>query len=129
MAVKKSTLGARIDALYEAREVRLVQQRELNRLKGLEEEAEQVVIKLLQDAKLTKGAGVVGSVSLKTKLVPRVDPARWAEVFAYIAKKKSWALLYKRLNSDAYREQLGSLTLPGVSTETVLDLHLSRKGA
>lgn len=121
---KASKLGDFIDALYDARERRLEVQREVNALKKREEEAEQLVIQLLQAESLTKGSGTHASVSLKAKIVPRVDPAHWNEVFAQIAKKKAWDLLYKRINSEAYRERLAE-PIDHVTTESVLDLSIT----
>lgn len=117
-------IGERIDALYDARERRLEVQRELNRLKACEDEAEQVVIKLLQDVGLTKGSGTHASVSLKTKLVAKVDPEHWNDVFAQIAKRKAWDLLYKRISNEAYRERLAE-PFDYISTSSVLDLSLT----
>jgi hypothetical protein len=123
MAVKK--LGTLIDQLYEAREKRLAIQRQVDALKEKERAAEERVTEALKAANLTKGAGKRAAVSLSPKTVAQVDPARWNEVFAWIADHEAFELLHKRINNGAFRERVAdgdAGSIPGIKAETVLDL-------
>lgn len=121
----EKTLGTLIDALYEARQVRLDHQRELDRLKAAEGEAEQRVIALLNRLDLNAARGSEATVALNPKVVGQVAPEEWSRVHAYVAKTGAWDLLQKRLNNAAVRERVeNGEEIPGVKTVTVLELRV-----
>jgi hypothetical protein len=127
MAKKSADLGQCIDLLYTAREARLALGRELAALKAREDEAEKLVIEALDVQSLTGGKGTLASVTIIPKVVPKPDPEHWAEIFAWIAKTKNWALVRKQINSEPYRELLeGKVRVPHTETVTVFDLSIKK---
>lgn len=117
---KAVSLGDRIDNLCELRDKRLAAQRAVDALEEEEKKLAEVVKQELQDKNLTTSAGATGRITLQAKEVPRVDPKKWNDVFAAIAKGKHWELLTKRINNEPWREQ--HPTLPGVTSTTVVTL-------
>lgn len=141
MAVKKATksvqhssvspkLGAKIDALYTAREARLAKQREVEALEERERAAKQEVIALLDSANLQKAAGKLASVSLSPQVVANVEPDAWNKVFAYVKKNDAFDLLQKRINNSAFRDRIeAGEKIPGTTSVTVINLSVRAAGS
>ena len=130
MATKfPKTLGECIDAAYKFREERLAKQKEYDEeiafLKEREEEIEQHILHTFDKSDIEGAKGTLASASVTRMTVPTVKD--WTEVFKWVAKKKAWDLLEKRMARVAYRDRLeAGEVIPGVEPFVKVSLSLTR---
>ena len=123
------TLGDAADLLFERQQARLSLQRkqeeELNKLKLLEDQAEEHVLALLSAQGLESCRGKVATVTVQHKSVPKV--LDWDKVRKWVAKTADIAIFQKRLSSTHFIElQEAKVVVPGVEYIAVKQLSITK---
>jgi len=128
-------LGPCIDLAYTAREARLALQRrmeaELAKLKEQEEAINQHIVDTFDADEIGKASGTLASASISLDVKPTVDEETggWPAFFAWVAKTKSFDMLYKQVSAPAYRARLDAgKVVPGMKQFTAKKLHLTKIG-
>lgn len=118
-------IGKEIDRYYKMRAKRLEHERKIDDMKKEERELKAQLIMQLGAHGLDRAAGKSASVSVSTKLCPRVES--WPEAYEWLRENDCLHLLQKRWNESALREMWeDGKKVPGVQPEPVVDLHLSK---
>lgn len=124
------TLAGCADALYEAQQTRYRLQKDLDALKELEGALREHLIENLPKSDATGVAGKVARATVKSDTV--YSPKDWDAIHGYIlanAKKNPgvWAIMQKRLGSEALKEMDESGALPkGIERLQVPKLSLTK---
>ena len=109
------TLGACADMLYTLREERAALQRQADAIEAKEKMIKEKVIAELPKSDQTGAIGSIARVTIVPKSVPQVED--WPAFYAYVAKKKAWPMLQKRLGEAAIRERWDAgEKVPGVTS-------------
>lgn len=124
-----ATNGGRADLLYEIDALRLAEKKKVDAIDKFQTKLEQWFIDNLPASEETGVAGKKGRVQIKKKDNPVVED--WSAFYTYVAKKKAFDLLQRKLNAKAVNERWENKEkLPGVGkfTKKVVSL-TSVKGA
>lgn len=121
------TLGGQIDALYKRRLERLALEKKVKAMKAAEGELHEVILKGIAEQRSTAVRGKLATASAVTKVVGKV--ADWPALYAWIAKHDAFELLQRRLNNAAWLERAEASPVPGVTSETVVELSLTKAGS
>lgn len=118
-------VGKEIDRYYKMRAKRLELEKKAEEMRKEEREVKSHLIMQLGSYGLDRAAGKTASVSVKTKLCPRVES--WPDAHAWLRENDLLHLLQKRWNESAVRELWeDGIKIPGVQPEPVVDLNLSK---
>lgn len=120
------TLGEIADQLYQTRESRLALQKTVDKFKSDEEALSAVLVKKLEAAKTM--TGVAGRIA-RAELVPDVKPelTSWPKFCAFVAKKKAFDLLERRIGKNAWKALHEKGTkVPGVRAEKTTSLSVTK---
>jgi hypothetical protein len=125
------TLGACVDMAYNLRAERLEYQKkveaELAVMKKKEDEIEEHILQSFDKSDIEGAKGSVATASVSRMTVPSVKD--WPTVFAWIAKKKAWDLMEKRMARVAYRDRMeAGQEIPGVESFVKVSLSLTKVG-
>lgn len=106
-------IGQCADQLYDLRAKRLKAEKEVEAMKALETALREHIIKELPKSKASGVAGKHARVKIEIKEVPQ--PKDWNKLYKFIAKKKRFDLLQRRLANKAVMDMFeeGS-PVPGV---------------
>jgi hypothetical protein len=118
-------LGAMVDELYK---IKLKKDELSKKLDALSEDYNEVQEELLEAMKaggVDKVGGKSATISLSSAMVPTVKD--WDKVYAYIMKHKAFDLLQRRLSTEAWRERLDVVPVPGVETFKKTNVSLRKK--
>lgn len=96
------TLGACADALYNTRQDRLVEQKDVAEKEAYEKAIKAHLIAVLPKSDAKGVSGKVARVTITSKTIPIVED--WDKLYAYIRKTKRFDLLQRRLNEAAIDE-------------------------
>jgi len=124
-----STLGGCADRLYALGEAK----RALNKqIEALEKEESVIKTHLIDNISKQEGTGVSGrraKVRIVTKDIPTVqeDMGGWNALYAFIAKRKAFHLLQRRLSTGAVQEMIDDLgKVPGVGIFTAVTVSITK---
>lgn len=121
------TLGACIDHAYELQQKYLEQKHKADAIAKQVSEVEEYIIATFPKAGLHGGKGALASATILTSVEPSVQD--WDSVFKYVQKKKAWDLMYRRLNSKAFRDRLEEgEVIPGVEKFNRVKLSIRKIG-
>lgn len=120
-------LGVRADLLKTIRETRLSLQKQVDDLKSRESSLKQSLIDEFtkEGATITATAGKLANA----KLVEKEEPAaeNWEDTWKYIARKKAWDLLQKRLSAPAVKARWeNGENIPGIGRIRVFDISVTK---
>lgn len=119
------TLGAVADLLYKTRKARLAKAKEVEKLQAQETELKEHIIANLPKSNASGIAGKVARVSVSNKLEYRVS--NWADLYKYIKKNDAFALLQRRLSTEAVAEVIEEKKkLPGVESIDIPRVSLNK---
>lgn len=109
-ATRPATVGALIDQMWALREKKRVLEADAEEISKQMSALEVELTERMDKEGVAKSTGSKASVSFTTSIIadPQGDEG-WAKFHAFIAKKKYWHLLQKRVSEPAYREVLASL--------------------
>ena len=117
-------LSKLIDELYVTREKRYALQHEATKLEEREKAIRKALIEALPKFGATGVAGKVARAQLEAKTFKRIE--NWEKFCAFVAKKKAWDLLQRRVNDTAVQARWDAkVVVAGVVPErvTVVSLH------
>lgn len=118
-------IGAKIDALYALREMRLGIERKVKELKEEEVKARNDIFDLLATMGLTKASGAVATCGIKVSNVPLVED--WDLLWDHIRASGEFDLVQKRISVTAWRARFeDGVTIPGVSKVEDVDISLTK---
>lgn len=124
MAAQTKKISKLVDELYKTRENRYKLQREAAKLEEREKEIRNELIVSLPKFGATGVAGDVARAQLESKTFKKIED--WTKFCAFVAKKKAWDLLQRRVNDAAVQARWDAKTVvPGITPEhvTVISLH------
>lgn len=123
----KLDLGACIDALYEARAVRLEQQKAVELLATEEDRIKQHILLTLGENKLEGAKGSRATAAVTRTVVPVLK--EWDAFTEYVRKNRAFDLFERRVSKAAFRERLDAgKSVPGIEPFTVVNLSLTKSG-
>lgn len=126
------TIGACIDALYQARAERLEYQRsveeKLDALKAREKELEEHILQTFDKQQVEGTRGQLATASIARKAVPVIED--WSALAAHVVETGATDLLIKQVNQAAVRERWEALNaVPGVGVFHKVSLSLTKAPA
>lgn len=123
-STRPATVGSLIDQMWALREKKRVLEAEAEDISKQMTAIEDVLTERMDKEGVAKSTGSKATVSFTTSIiaVPQGEEG-WSKFYEFIAKKKYWHLLQKRVSEPAYREVLASLNGGGAD----LDLMKVRK--
>jgi len=121
------SMGACADLYYDIREQRLAADKAAAALKAEEVRVANYIINNL-DKNSTGAAGKHHRVQVITKIKHRINPEKWENFYAWVAKNKAFDLLQKRISDEALRERLANskAKIPGVEPFNVVTISLTK---
>jgi hypothetical protein len=130
MTTFPSELGACIDRVYAVRAKRLAYQRKhdavIDLMKKEEQALEEHILNTFGKSEIEGAKGKKATAAISRSTVASVQD--WDAFFAYVAKKKAFDLLQKRVNNSAYRERLeAKAVVPGVEPYVALSLSITKR--
>lgn len=118
------TIGAVVDKAFELNLKKKEAQKVVDAIDEEIKALEEVIFERLDAQETTTGAGKKASVSITKSVVPSVTD--WDALWAFIAKKKHFHIVQKRLSAPAVRELWDlQTTVPGIQPFTKRVLHLN----
>lgn len=120
-STKPASVGSLIDRMWELREKKRAAEAEIKTITEQMDALEESLTERMNSEGMAKATGRAASVSFTTTII--ADPQGeegWAELYKFIAKKKLWHLLQRRISDPAYREVLASLNGGGKLEELVI---------
>jgi hypothetical protein len=116
-------MGQLADQYFAARNVRLAEQRKVDKLEEAEKALKGDLMAVMTENSLTAIGGKTVEVSIVTKNEPAVE--NWNLLWEYIQKTGEFDLLYKRVNSAAVKERWeDKKEVPGVQAFPALSLSM-----
>ena len=113
--VTMKMLAKTVDQLYEVKQQRLRDQKAVDKLQTLETELTNFLIDNLPVSDASGVAGLTARAQILPCSTPQVKD--WDEFYRYLAKKKTFGLLQKRLSAAAIEELWeDGKVVPGVGT-------------
>jgi hypothetical protein len=120
------SMGACADLLYDMKQQRLAADRYAAELKAEEERIKAHIIDNL-DKNSTGAAGKHHRVQVVRKTKPRVDPEKWPQFLAWVAKNKAWDMLQRRVGEEGCRVRMEEgKKVPGLTTFQYVDVSLTK---
>lgn len=129
-AAKKATAQSKmvaglVDELYKTRERRYALQRQATALEDQEKEIRKQLVVALPRFGATGVAGRVARAQLEGKVIKKIED--WSKFCAFMAKKKAWDLVQRRVNDAAVQARWDAKeTVAGVVPETVTFVSLHK---
>lgn len=118
-------LGQVIDLLYDTRQTRLVEQKDITAYKEKEEALKAHIIETLPKSSQTGASGKFAQARVISKAIPAVED--WDLLYAYIKKKNRFDLLQRRLNEEAVKEMWDNgESVPGVGTFNAVTVSVTK---
>lgn len=119
------TLGACADELYALRQERAKVQAIADEIERKEKLIKEKLINELPKSDQTGALGKVAKAVIKTKNVPQVKD--WDKFYAFVARKKRFDLLQRRLSEGAIGDMWdANLQVPGVEAFPVVTVGLTK---
>lgn len=121
------SMGACADLLYQKRQERLAADKYAAELKAEEQRIINHIIDNL-DKNSTGAAGKHHRVQVIRAKKLRVNPEKWNNFFAWVAKNKAFDVLQKRLSDDAIKERFEAARgkIPGVEPFDYVKVSLTK---
>ena len=120
------TLGAVVDALYEARVERLALSKQVDAIKARERVLSDRLINELPKSDAQGVTGKLARATIKVKDVATVKD--WSKFYKYILRKKDFSLMQRRIANASALEQIeAGDKIPGVETFPVVTVSCTKK--
>jgi hypothetical protein len=120
-----TTVGACIDALYEARAKRLDYQREVDAMGEVERAYEAHILNTFDKTELRGAKGSIASASIKNTIVYQISD--WDKFTAFVAETGAWELMRKQPGSRACAERFDAGNeVPGIEAFHKIGLSLTK---
>lgn len=122
-----ASLGGCIDQLYKLREDRLELENRVKELKKDEEALRQHIFEKFGEADVDGAKGKIASAGIVRSTVAHITDFETA--CNWIARRKAWDLLYRRIADPAYRERIDAgIVVAGVEPFPVTKLSVTKVG-
>lgn len=122
-----TTIGACIDELYELRAKRLAGQKEVDRVKAIEQMYEDHILANFTKTDLRGAKGDIATAAIKKSTVYNIDD--WSAYTQWVHDNEAYDCLQKRLSSTAIAARFDNgEEVPGVSTFEKVSLSLTKAG-
>lgn len=120
-STRAATVGSLIDAMWEKREKKRKLEAEVKLLDDDMLALEEALTERMNKEGMAKATGKNASVSFTSSISANPQGEEgWALLYAFIAKKKYWHLLQRRVSDTAYREVLALLNGGGKLEELTI---------
>jgi len=119
--------AAASDELFKLQAYKSTLAKEVATVEAREKEIKKWAIDNLPKDDATGVMGKFGTMEIVTKTVPTVSD--WVLLYGYIAKKKAWDMLQKKLSPSAITDRWGTKMdkVPGVTPFVVVSVKLTKK--
>lgn len=108
-----SSIGAKIDAMWELREQKRALEAEMERLEKQMQDLEHELLTHMDAEETTKAGGDRATVTVSESIKPSVED--WDALYAFIYRHKAWHLLERRASVTGCRELFETKgVIPGV---------------
>lgn len=122
-----NTVGACIDALYEARAKRLDFQREVDAMGEIERAYETHILETFSKHDLNGAKGDIATAGIKRSTIYQISD--WDAFTKYVAATESWELMRKQPGSRACEEHFSNGNeIPGITPFIKIGLSLTKAG-
>lgn len=124
-----ASMGRCADLYHDVRELRLLMEKEVEKVQKRETEIREHIIANLSKGSDTGAAGLKYRAQIVSKDVPKISEERggWQALWDYIAKNRRFDLLQKRLGDKAVKEMADAGALPpGVEMMKVPDVSITK---
>jgi len=121
------TLGGCIDHLYKLREDRIALQKQIDELKKQENELKDHIFTQFGEGDIDGAKGKIASANILRTTVAHISDFEAA--CNWIARRKAWDLLYRRIADPAYRDRLeAGIAIPGIDPFQATKLSVTKVG-
>lgn len=121
-------LGTAIDLVRSVQQLRIAAEKMTERLKKKQTALEEHILGLLASQKADSASGRLATVSRSPKAI--AEDIDWDTFFEFIAKKKRFDLIQRRLAIGAARDMWEEgVAIPGVKRGSKMELSIHAKGA
>jgi hypothetical protein len=126
MSIKfPATIGACIDALYEARAKRLELTKQVEQMKEIENAYAEHILNTFDKSELKGAKGELATAGIKQTTVYQLSD--WEAFINYVEANQAWELLRKQPGSTACKERFeAGVVIPGITPFVKIDLSLTK---
>ena len=120
-----TTIGTKIDMLYQARAERLDLEAEVATKKAEEKRISEEILGILASSGLNGARGLSATASISHKVRPNV--VDWDALYAYIRENGMFELLHKRVTSTLWEAMVADGNeVPGIASDEYVTLSLTK---
>lgn len=120
-------LGACIDMAYALQQEYLAKKAEADEVAERVRAIEDHIINTFPKSGLNGGKGTYASATIITSIEP--TPKDWDKIYTFVQEHGAWDLMYRRINSKAYRDRLESEgDIPGIEQFNKIKLSIRKIG-